>query len=1053
MVKYKQRKLMKKRYIKKGNNIQTHFGNVSQQNNNFALHNTNNNAVSPGQPSFLNPSHFNVNIDQKDGGAILAPNILGTNITGDVHMNLHMQPVPHTTSINRDEILQNIKNKIKSRMLKDSERILEGSTSKSASLNKIYTQLFIISDESDPINKEHEIWQIETSHDLNTSMMPVINYNEILQPPMDESRTMKTILTKGIAGIGKTVTVQKFILDWASGEANKDIDFVLLFPFRDLNLLVYEKSLFDLVCNFNPEFKEATDIPEWIFDRKVLFIFDGLDEYKNPLNFQNTFLSNVTQKATVDILLTNLLRGKLLPSAHLWITSRPVAAGQLPNEIFKQGYITQIRGFNNEQKEEYFKRRFEDPKQTQEVISHIKSHRSLWISCHIPLFCWISSVVLGDVIEGQNNDRIKNIPSSLTEMYIHYLLNQTRLSHRKYGGNELAFPEVLKNHKNLILKLAVLAYWQLKAQNVVFNEKDLEEYEITVDEASQYPGVITCVSKCEFGYFQTKLFSFIHLSVQEFFAALFAFHKFLSEKQDSLECIKAKKGQRDLSNFFKGVINEALQSKSGHLDLFNCFLFGISCDSSIKILEGLLPQSRGSSLDGHKKVKMYIKSLKRKGLSAERCISLVRCLVELKDMSFKKEMQELERSRSKEPLTLFQCMLLAYQFVCSDMNHDEFDLRKYNMTVEGFRRFSPAITCFKKALLKGSDITEEHCDIMTFCLKSPNSQLTHLDLSHNGLGLSGLEKLFKAFCDPNCQIQTLNLSHNNLQTQDVKVIGDMLSGPNISLRILDLSDNDLDDPGAEILSYGLQSTNCHLEILRLSGCQIKEKGFNQLVSSLQTNSSCLRELDLRYNNLGDFGQESLLPSVRISKGGLCSDKPGLYKYAVPLTFDPQTANEFLYLSNDNTVVTRQRKKRQPPVHDERFDQSNQVLCSQPLKGCCCFTMDVTGTDVYVGVACKSIERKGQSNRVLLGHNNMSWSLCCSKNECVAYHNQRTVSLPHAEPIGKLCVFLDQEAGTLSFYRLSPKRILYTFDANLPENQDLYAAFRIQEPDSSVILNC
>lgn len=582
-------------------------------------------------------------------------------------------------------------------MLRDSERILEGSATRSASLNKIYTKLFIIDDDSDPINREHEIWQIEMTHDLNTAAQTVINYNEILQPPIDENKTMKTVLTKGIAGIGKTITVKKFVLDWARGEANQGLELVFLLPFRELNLLEREKSLFDLICVFYSELSEAKPISEWICDRKVLFILDGLDEYKKDLDFQSCLLSDVTEKATVDVLLVNLLRGKLLPSAHLWITSRPVAAVQLPSEIFSNGYITQIRGFTDEQKEEYFTGQLEDLKLTKDIICHLKSQKSLWILCHIPLFCWISVVVLKDIIARQNKDR--SMPSNLTEMYIHYLLIQTGLSHKKYQGKELPQQDALKQHKDLIMKLAELAYLQLKEQNVIFTEEDLMSYNITVDVAHQYPDVITCVTEYEYGYCRTKRFSFVHLSVQEFFAALFAFYTFLSGNQDSLNLITAKKRQKsNLCDFLKDVIDTALQSKNGHLDLFICFLFGISCDSSRRILEGLLPPLRVSSSDIHEKVTTYIKSLKRKDLSPERCISLVRCLVEFKDTSFLQDMQELERSRSKEHLTLFQCTLLAFQFVMSDTKHAEFDLRKYNITLEGFQRFSPAIMCFRKAL-------------------------------------------------------------------------------------------------------------------------------------------------------------------------------------------------------------------------------------------------------------------------------------------------------------------------------------------------------------------
>ncbi|KAG1929693.1 NACHT, LRR and PYD domains-containing protein 12 [Pimephales promelas] len=1046
------KKMKEKKHITNGDSVQTDHGNMPlHQPNNLQQqqHNNNNNSTSLRQPSIQNLDQHNLTIRQENGGLIVAPNIVGNNAQ-DVNINVSMEPP--STSVNKNEILQNVRNKMKSRMLPDAERTFEGSIPQAVSLNRIYTELFIIDDESDPINREHEIWQMETTQDSNASAQRHINYNDIFKPRINENVSMKTVLTKGIAGIGKTITVQKFVLDWANGEANQNLDLVFLLPFRNLNLLEGEKSLFDLLCDFYPEFKEARPISEWICDREVLLILDGLDEYKKDLNFQSRLLSDVTTEATVDVLLVNLLRGNLLSSARLWITSRPVAAGQLDKKIFLRGYITQIRGFRDEQKEEYFKRHLEDPQLTQDIICHLKSQKSLWILCHIPLFCWISVVVLRDIITRQNKHR--NMPSNLTEMYIHYLLIQTGLSHEKYQGAELSQQDALKQHKDLIMKLAELAHRQLMEQNVIFREEDLKTCNITVDEAHQYPGVITCVTENKCGYMRTKLFTFIHLSVQEFFAALFKFHTFLSGNQDSKTAKKRKILRKTrFCDILIDEINEALRSKNGHLDLFICFLFGISCDSSRDLLEGLLPPSWVSLSDDHKKVTTYIKSLKRKGLSSERCISLVRCLVELKDKSFLQEMRDLERSRSKEPLTQFQCSLLAYQFVMSDMNHDEFDLRKYNITLEGFQRFSPAITCFRKALLKGSGFTEQHCDVLTRYLRSPNSHLIHLDLSHNDLGRSALNHLSTALCDPNCQIQTLNLSHNDLQSQDMELIRDVLLGENMNLRLLELSDNPLGDSGVKILSSGLKGTKCHLEVLKLSGCQI-QGGVHQLMSSLKANSSSLKELDLRYNNLGNIVQETLkdesLCSVRTSTG-VCSLLPGLYKYAVTLTFDPQTANEHLHLNKNNTVATHQKQKQQFPDNAERFDLCNQVLCRPALSERSFFAVDVIGPDLHVGVACGGIERKGASDRVCLGRNEMSWSLYCSDRVCEAHHNQKTVSV-QAESFRKLGVFLDREARSVCFYSLSPRmKLLYMFDADFPEGHDLFAAFRIQEPGCLVNL--
>ncbi|XP_056323893.1 NACHT, LRR and PYD domains-containing protein 12 [Danio aesculapii] len=1007
----------------------------------------------------LGPTDDCVQTHSGNNSKVVSPNILGCKISGDVNFNTHVQNVSPSTSGDKDEIFQNLKNEMKTIMEKECSRTFEGCASKPVGLNKMYTELFIINDDSDPINTEHEIWQDEKTHEFNTSPHTVVTYNQILQSPDDRDETVKIVLTKGIAGIGKTVTIRKFILDWANGKANQDLELVFLLPFRELNLLEGEKSLLEVLFDFYPTLKKAKQISEWICDRKVLFILDGLDEYRQPLNFKSRLFSSETEKATVDVLLVNLLLGKLLPSAHLWITSRPVAAGQLPSHIFKHGYKTQIRGFRDEQKEKYFKSQFDDPALSQKVISHLKSQKSLWILCHIPLFSWITSYVLKHITAKQNLNQ--SMPSNQTEMYIHYLLIQTGLSHKKYKVEELSEEHALQEHRDQIMNMAELAYWQLREQKAIFRKEDLMKYNIIVDEATQHPGILTCISqyKCMF-YNRITLFSFVHLTVQEFFAALFAFHEFLLEKQDSLSLRTGKKKDAPyLSNFLKDVIDVALQSENGHMDLFTCFLFGISCDSNKLLLEAFLPPFRGNISQEHRKVTKHIKSLRRKDLSSERCVSLIRCLLELKDKSFLQNLQALERSQSKKPLTLFQCTLLAYQLRMSDEKHIKFDLRKYNITLEGFQRLSSAFRYVRKALLKGSGLTEHHCMSLVPYLRLPKTHLTDLNLSYNGLGRSALAYLTPALSDPNCQIQILNLSHNDLQSQDMELIRDVLTGANVNLKVLDLSENQLEDSGVQILSDGLQSDNCHLKVLKISGCQIQIRGVHYLLSSLKQHPLYLRELDLRYNILEDTGLENLwaeLSSLRVSTGGVCGRQPGLHKYMVALTFDPKTANDRLLLNEDNTLATRLKRKMQLLPNEQRFDTCNQVLSHQRLTGRCFFTVDVIGPHVHVGVACKGLERKGSSSTVCLGHNKMSWSLRCSRNECVAYHDKKRESVQTTESIGRLGVFVDQEAGSVCFYRMIPQvQLLYMFDADFPEDQELYAAFRIQKPNSSVDLdeNC
>ncbi|XP_036403250.1 protein NLRC3-like isoform X1 [Megalops cyprinoides] len=652
---------------------------------------------------------------------------------------------------------QRVQEKLKSSLKKRFECILEGvaTSGKHTLLNSIYTELYITEGDSEGVNNEHEVWQIETASRTQTTQDTAINCNDIFKPLPGQEKPIRTVLTKGIAGIGKTVSVQKFILDWAEGKANQDVRFMFVLPFRELNLINDEQySLLGLLHVFHPETKGIENIESDV--DKVLFIFDGLDESRLPFNFQqNEMLSDVTKTSSVDVLLTNLIKGNLLPSALLWITSRPAAANQIPPSYIHR--VTEVRGFSDPQKEEYFRKRFSDENQASRIISHIKSSRSLYIMCHIPVFCWISAAVLERLL-GEAD--CGEIPKTLTGMYTHFLLIQSNIKNQKYQGrNETDPQKLLELDKDIILKLGKLAFQHLENGTLMFYEEDLRECGIDVTEASVYSGVCTEIFKEESVLYQKKVYCFVHLSLQEYLAALYVFHLYVSQNVNTLKSIFGEKFLSNISSLYdlhKRAVQKALESKNGHLDLFLRFLLGLSLDSSQNLLKGLLTKT-GSNSGSIKKTVKYIKNLERKDPSPERCINLFHCLSELNDHSLMNEVQKhlSSGSRSVERISPVHCSALAYMLLMSEEVLDEFALRKYNTSDEGRRRLVPAVRCCRKALLSNCNLTEKSFEIVASALQSATSPLRELDLSYNNLGESGMKLLSAALMSPNCKLQTL----------------------------------------------------------------------------------------------------------------------------------------------------------------------------------------------------------------------------------------------------------------------------------------------------------
>uniref|UniRef100_A0A8C1QSD1 NACHT domain-containing protein n=1 Tax=Cyprinus carpio TaxID=7962 RepID=A0A8C1QSD1_CYPCA len=773
----------------------------------------------------------------------------------------------------QDELVLIHQRPLKSNLKKKHQSVSEGIAKHGDSklLKNIYTDLYMTLSFSKQVKNQNEAEQVQAADRRHESQEIPVECKHLFEAP-EQDKEIRTVLTKGVAGIGKSVSVQKFIVDWADGKENEDITFIFPLAFREMNLKEKEtQSMSSLIHQFFPEIKGLNLARNDKF--KLLFILDGLDECRLPLNFEgNETCRDVTSQVSLDVLLTNLIKGNLLPSALIWITTRPAAAIKIPPECIDR--VTEVQGFSDAQKEEYFRKRFTDGDLASEIIDHVKQSKSLFIMCYIPVFCWISATVLENILEEKGYNDLKNnqaddvsktlqesntedTPKTLTQMYTHFLRFQILQSRRKYDGEYT--PDVSWD-KDAMLSLGKLAFFQLQRNNLLFYDTDLEDCGIDASKASVYSGMCTQIFKEERGIILGTTFCFVHLSIQEFIAALYA-HLFLDINKKSVfdhhESTEQENKNETMTNLLKTAVDKALESETGHLDLFLRFLLGLSLQTNRPLLRGLLTQQDGND-ENYKEIVQYIKDkLEDKKMSPERSINLFYCLNELNDQTLVKEIQtQLNKgSLSSADLSPAQWSAVAFVLLTSEEEMEECDLKKFKKSDECLFRLLEVLKISKRALLNDCDLTDESCSNLVKALRSDNN-LIELNMSNNNLLDSGVKQFCIGLENITCKLEILKLSNCALTEESCSAFASVLSSDSISLKELDLSNNTLQDSGMKPLSDGLKE-NCKLEILRLSDCSITEEGYKALASALRSNPSHLKELDLRGNDPGQSGVKEL----------------------------------------------------------------------------------------------------------------------------------------------------------------------------------------------------
>ncbi|XP_062389196.1 NACHT, LRR and PYD domains-containing protein 12-like [Sardina pilchardus] len=619
-------------------------------------------------------------------------------------------------------------------------------------LDDIYTDLYIVEGCTGGVNSTHEVSTINMKQIGRGSSFD----KHVQWENMFTDRQITKVLTLGIAGVGKTVAVQKFVMDWTEGKTNRDIDFVFVLLFRELNLLKKPYTFLELLLEFYTELKDLRDLPQFT-ECNIILVLDGLDESRLTLTFEKC-ISELDEKSSVDVLMTSLIKGKLLNSAHIWVTTRPAAASLIPDECFN--LVTEVRGFNDDQKDQFFQKNINNPEKADELITHVKKNRSLHIMCHIPVFCRIIASVVDAILGDQSKEEQA---TTLTETYTQYCVSQMKRMNAKHLDKKKAMSE--KKKGMLLVKLGKLAFNNLEKGNLIFYQKDFQDCGIDVKSGSLQAGVCTEIFKEEYAVAEEKIFSFVHLSVQEFLAALYVLHKnstcYLRNRIPEA-WRKTHQWGHSPSRFdiYQFAVDKALQSQNGHLDLFVRFLLGLApmLEPQIRFpLNKLLPQLaiRETSI---KNTVQYIKEVIKRDYPPERTINLLHCLNELGDNSLVEEIHRYINSADENTnLTPAQCSALAYMLLMSTTDMEEFDLKKYLKSEEGLHRMLPVVKVSKRVWLNQCHLSKASGIVLASVLQSTPSHLRELDMSDNDLQDEGVELLCVGLRDPQCKLEILRV--------------------------------------------------------------------------------------------------------------------------------------------------------------------------------------------------------------------------------------------------------------------------------------------------------
>ncbi|XP_025148634.2 NACHT, LRR and PYD domains-containing protein 3 isoform X3 [Bubalus bubalis] len=731
----------------------------------------------------------------------------------------------------------------------------------SVNLNKRFTRLRLIKEHRSQQEREHELLAIgRTWAKIQDSPVSSVNLELLFDPEDQHSEPVHTVVFQGAAGIGKTILARKIMLDWASEKLYQDrFDYLFYIHCREVSLGT-QRSLGDLIASCcpgpNPPIGKIVSKPS-----RILFLMDGFDELQGAFDEHTEALcTNWRKVERGDILLSSLIRKRLLPEASLLITTRPVALEKLKH-LLGQARHVEILGFSEAKRKEYFLKYFSDEQQAREAFRLIQENEILFTMCFIPLVCWI--VCTGLKQQMDSGKSLARTSKTTTAVYIFFLSSLLQ----SQGGSQ-------ENHNSATLwglcSLAADGIWN---QKILFEECDLRNHGLQKADVSAFlrMNLFQKEVDCE------KFYSFIHMTFQEFFAAMY----YLLEEDNHGEMRNTPQACSKLPNRDVKVLLENYgKFEKGYLIFVVRFLFGLINQERTSYLEKKL-SCKISQKIRLELLKWIEAKAKAKTLQIEPSqLELFYCLYEMQEEDF------VQRAMSHFPKIEIKLSTrmdhVVSSFCIENCRHVEsLSLRLLHNSpkeeeeeeeVRHSHMDRSVLSDFEVAYSQGlvNYLTSSICRGI-FSVLSNNWNLTELNLSGNTLGDPGMNVLCETLQQPGCNIRRLWLVNSGLTSGCCPALSSVLS-TNQNLTHLYLQGNALGDMGVKLLCEGLLHHNCKLQVLELDNCSLTSHCCWDL-STLLTSNQSLRKLSLGNNDLGDLGvmllcevlkqQGCLLKSLRL----------------------------------------------------------------------------------------------------------------------------------------------------------------------------------------------